>query len=132
MSKAFTKEDVELPERSGRQRSAAGLPPGAVNYVTQEGAARLSSEERQAAVVVPARPEPPASALFGTTVVLAQPDGTRVRYRIVGAPEAGIEPHWVSWVSPLGRQLLGLKVGDSLRESDDILAPAATVLALEP
>lgn len=132
MSKAFTREDVEPPERSGRQRAATGLPPGAVNYVTAEGAARLSPDERQGAVVVPARAEAPPSALFGTTVVLAQPDGTRVRHRIVGAPEADFEPHWVSWVSPLGRQLLGLKVGDTLRKSDDLLAPAATVVALEP
>lgn len=132
MSKAFTKEDVEPPERSGRHRAATGLPPGAVNYITAEGAARLSPEERHEAVIVPARTEAPAAALFGTTVVLAQPDGTKLRYRIVGAPEAGLEPHWVSWVSPLGRQLLGLKVGDALRKGDSLSAPAATVVALEP
>ena len=44
MSKAFTKEDVDPPERSGRVRSASGLPPGAANYITPSGAARLRQE----------------------------------------------------------------------------------------
>lgn len=45
VSKAFTKEDdAEPPERSGRVRPASGLPPGAVNYMTAEGADRLRTE----------------------------------------------------------------------------------------
>jgi hypothetical protein len=45
MSRAFVKEDVDLPERSGRKRSASGLPPGgATNYVTARGAKRLRDE----------------------------------------------------------------------------------------
>jgi hypothetical protein len=39
MSRAFVKEDVDLPERSGRKRSASGLPPGATNYISARGAA---------------------------------------------------------------------------------------------
>ena len=44
MSRAFIKEDVDLPERSGRKRSASGLPPGATNYITARGAKRLRDE----------------------------------------------------------------------------------------
>src|SRR5260370_42542000 len=44
MSRAFVKEDVDLPERSGRKRSASGLPPGATNYITARGAKRLRDE----------------------------------------------------------------------------------------
>src|ERR1700720_2776006 len=44
MSRAFIKEDVDLPERSGRKRSASGLPPGATNYITARGAKRLRNE----------------------------------------------------------------------------------------
>src|SRR3954469_25355180 len=44
MSRAFVKEDVDLPERSGRKRSASGLPPGAINYITGRGAKRLHDE----------------------------------------------------------------------------------------
>ena len=42
--RAFVKEDVDLPERSGRKRSASGLPPGATNYITARGAKRLRDE----------------------------------------------------------------------------------------
>ncbi|HVI77323.1 MAG TPA: hypothetical protein VM715_04025, partial [Candidatus Acidoferrum sp.] len=44
MSRAFVKEDVDPPERSGRKRSASGLPPGATNYITVRGAKRLRGE----------------------------------------------------------------------------------------
>ncbi len=44
MSRAFVKEDVDLPERSGRKRSTSGLPPGATNYITARGAKRLRDE----------------------------------------------------------------------------------------
>src|SRR5438105_12927417 len=44
MSRAFVKEDVDPPERSGRKRSASGLPPGATNYITARGAKRLRNE----------------------------------------------------------------------------------------
>src|ERR1041385_3814764 len=44
MSRAFVKEDVDPPERSGRKRSASGLPPGAANYITARGAERLRGE----------------------------------------------------------------------------------------
>src|SRR6186997_1688352 len=44
MSRAFIKEDVDPPERSGRKRSASGLPPGAINYITARGANRLRDE----------------------------------------------------------------------------------------
>jgi hypothetical protein len=44
MSRAFVKEDVDLPERSGRKRSASGLPPGATNYITARDAKRLRDE----------------------------------------------------------------------------------------
>jgi hypothetical protein len=47
MSRAFIKEDVDPPERSGRKRSASGLPPGATNYITARGARRLGDELNQ-------------------------------------------------------------------------------------
>jgi hypothetical protein len=44
VSRAFIKEDSDPPERSGRKRSASGLPPGASNYITARGAKRLRDE----------------------------------------------------------------------------------------
>jgi len=47
MSRAFVKEGVNLPKRSGRKRSASGLAPGATNYITARGAKRLLAELRR-------------------------------------------------------------------------------------
>ena len=44
MSRALVKEDIDLPERSGRKWLASGLPPGATNYITARGAKRLRDE----------------------------------------------------------------------------------------
>jgi hypothetical protein len=87
MSRAFIKEDVDPPERSGRKRSASGLPPGATNYITARGAKRLhdqlkklrlanASSERiveleqilASAHVVDAPDAPSNSVTFGATV----------------------------------------------------------------
>ena len=47
MSKAFTKEEIEIPERTGRTRHPSGLPAGAVNYMTAEGERRLRCELKE-------------------------------------------------------------------------------------
>ena len=44
MSKAFTRESDDLPDRPVPPRSAALLPPGAKNYLTPGGARRLRQE----------------------------------------------------------------------------------------
>jgi transcription elongation GreA/GreB family factor len=137
MSRAFVKEDVDLPERTGARRSPAGLPPGAVNYMTEEGAGALrrrlevltqaggDAEERQrleqtlaTAVTVP----PPATAdaaVFGSTVTLVNGEGETRTLRIVGADETGFAPENVSWVSPVGKALLGAALNQRLKLPPD-------------
>ena len=44
MSKAFTRESDDDSPRRLRARQSSGLPPGAVNYLTEEGARRLRAE----------------------------------------------------------------------------------------
>jgi len=145
MSKAFTKEDDDIPERVGRRRSGSGLPPGALNYWSERGALLLRREleelekhargENQdentaarleklrglleAATIVPTRTEAPDEVLFGTTVTVRAADGGLSRYRIVGVDEASLEPGWVSWVSPLAKSLLGAQVGQQVQLPDD-------------
>ena len=41
MSKAFTREDDDRPERPLARRQPSLLPPGAKNYLTPDGALRL-------------------------------------------------------------------------------------------
>lgn len=125
MSRAFVKEDVDVPERSKRRRSASGLPAGALNYLTAQGAARLRERSTQlrsagetAAAVELERTldsatvvEPPTAApdvvTFGATVKVRTASGAEETMRLVGVDEVDFEPGAVSWVSLTGRALLG-------------------------
>ena len=133
MSKAFTREDVDPPERIGRRRSASGLPPGAVNYITARGARRLQTELRKlrssggneerateiertlaSVQIVDPPDEPSNSVAFGATVTIECVDGTTGTYTVVGVEELGFEPDAVSWISPLGKILLAAELGDRI------------------
>jgi transcription elongation factor GreB len=134
MSRAFVKEDVDLPERSGRKRSASGLPPGATNYISARGAKRLrdeleklraggnASSERviglQQTLSLVEVVDPPDAAsnsvTFGATVTVEDNRGRIETYTIAGVDELNLEPDAVSWISPLGKALLAAELGDRI------------------
>ena len=137
MSRAFIKEDVDPPERSGRKRSASGLPPGATNYITARGArylrdelsklrsAKASSEriieleQILGSIHVVTPPDAPSkSVAFGATVELKDKEGATETFTIVGVDELGFEPEAVSWISPIGKALLAADMGDWIRLDD--------------
>src|SRR5262245_22215938 len=137
MSRAFVKEDVDPPERSGRKRSASGLPPGATNYITAHGAKRLRDELQKlrasnagseriielenilASVHVVDPPDPTSNSVgFGATVTVKDEKGLTESYTIVGVDEFDLEPDAVSWISPIGKALLAADMGGSLRLED--------------
>lgn len=137
MSRAFVKEDVDPPERSGRKRSASGLPPGATNYITARGARRLrdelkrlratnSSSERiielehilASSHVVDPREAPSSSVTFGATVTVRDKEGATETFTIVGVDELNLEQDAVSWISPLGKALLAADMGDWIKLDD--------------
>ena len=137
MSRAFVKEDVDPPERSGRKRSASGLPPGAANYMTAPGAKRLGEElailratnKNNARVteleqilesvqVVDAPEAPSNSVTFGATVTLKDKKGAAETYTIVGVDEVDLEPDAVSWISPIGTALLNADLGNWITLED--------------
>src|ERR1700682_5491485 len=137
MSRAFIREDVDPPERRRRKRSASGLPPGAVNYMTEGGAARLQAElirlraagddtERIAelerilgSVKVVVRPDAPSrSVSFGATVTVSDADGKTESYTVVGVDELDSAPNAVSWISPIGKSLLASELGDRVTLED--------------
>jgi len=137
VSRAFIKEDVDPPERSGRKRSASGLPPGATNYITARGAKRLRDElqklratnagsegigelERILASVHVVDPPDPASnsVSFGATVTVKDKKGLAETYTVVGVDELDLEPDAVSWISPIGKALLAADMGDSIGLAD--------------
>jgi transcription elongation factor GreB len=130
MSRAFVKEDVDPPEPRRRARSAFGLPPGALNYVTALGAARLRRElddARRASspdtdritelehvlasvTVVEAPSESTTSVAFGTAVTVRDSAGELQTYRVVGVNELDLYENAVSWISPWGRVLLAAEL----------------------
>ena len=137
MSRAFIKEDVDPPERSGRKRSASGLPPGAMNYITARGANRLRDElqklrssnagnERVAELehilasihVVDPPDRVSNSVSFGATVTVKDAKGLTETYTVVGVDELDLEPDAVSWISPMGKALLAADMGHSIRLPD--------------
>ncbi len=137
MSRAFVKEDVDLPERSGRKRSASGLPPGATNYITARGAKHLRDEleKRRAAntdskrvaeleqilvsVHVVDPPDPASNSVsFGATVTVKAKKGRTETYTVVGVDELDLEPDAVSWISPIGKALLAADISDWITLED--------------
>jgi transcription elongation GreA/GreB family factor len=136
MSRAFIKEDVDPPERSGRKRSASGLPPGATNYITARGAKRLRDELEKlraanadervmelehilASVYVVDPPDPASNSVaFGATVTVKDAKGVTETYTVVGVDEPDLEPDAVSWISPIGKTLLAADMGHSIKLAD--------------
>jgi transcription elongation GreA/GreB family factor len=147
VSRAFIKEDVDLPERSGRKRSASGLPPGATNYITARGAKRLRNELQKlraananskrvaevqqilASVHVVDPPDPASNSVtFGATVTVKDKKGRTETYAVVGVDELGFEPDAVGWISPIGKALLAADMGDWITLED---GRAAKIVKIE-
>jgi transcription elongation factor GreB len=137
VSRAFVKEDVDPPERSGRRRSASGLPPGAINYITARGANRLRHELQKlrassaasertielenilASVQVVDPPDAASNSVaFGATVTVKDAKGVTETYTVVGVDELDLEADAVSWISPIGKVLLAADMGHSIRLED--------------
>ncbi len=115
-------------------RSASGLPAGARNYLTAAGArrwrARVAEWRRapkrhadeireleellESATVVEVREPPPEGVAFGARVTVRFEDGTVEAFRIVGVDELAFFTDAVSWISPVGKALLGADLGDSV------------------
>jgi len=146
MSRAFIKEDVDPPERSGRKRSASGLPPGATNYITARGARRLGDELNQlraanasserimeleqilASVHVVDPPDALSNSVtFGATVTVVDKNNTTETFTIVGVDELNSERDAVSWISPVGKALLDADMGDWITLQDGRSAKIAKI-----
>ena len=53
------------------------------------------------------------NVVFGVTISAQDENGQVYTYQIVGEDEADIKANKISWVSPLAKALIGLKVNDS-------------------
>jgi transcription elongation factor GreB len=66
----------------------------------------------ESARLVPMAVQAPEKIAFGCRVTVATPDGDEIAYTLVGEDEADAERGLVSWVSPLGKALLGAQEGN--------------------
>ncbi len=115
----FTK--VERPEVTRIVAWAAGNGDRSENADYQYGKKRLREIDKRLAfltkriddaeIVDPLKIKSD-KVQFGATVVIADEDGKKKTYTIVGIDEVDTTRSWISWISPIGRALLGKKVGD--------------------
>jgi transcription elongation GreA/GreB family factor len=127
VSRAFVKEDVDLPE-SPRRR--LGVPVPELNLVTPAGLAAARAEleslsrtggdpdriRELADHLATAEEAPPpddrGSVGLGARVTVEDDDGKPHVYEIVGAIEADAKAGKISWQSPLAQALWGARAGD--------------------
>lgn len=74
----------------------------------------LKAQLERAEVVDPSG-QPRDEAHFGAAVRIAGADGKTHRFQIVGDDEADVAAGKISWASPLGKAMMGAKVGDTVK-----------------
>jgi transcription elongation GreA/GreB family factor len=144
MSRAFVNEDTHidaLPDRPVSEHPNFVTSEGLALIETALEAARHAHAEAQAegdrerlasagrdlrywnarrATAQLRAAEPDADVVqFGHTVTIERDDGRRQTFRIVGEDEADPAKGSISYVSPLGRSLLGRRIGDVVRAGKD-------------
>lgn len=74
----------------------------------------LTKRLDNAEVIDPATREKTDQVFFGATVTVADEAGSEKTYSIVGIDEADVGRGRISWISPLARQLLKAREGDTV------------------
>ena len=128
MSKAFTKEDDDVPAPPVRRR---GVPVPEPNFMTAAGVQSVRAElerlardagdpdrirelsDHLATAQVVAFEDRDVVGL-GAAVTVEDESGKRTTYRLVGAIEADPKRGWLSWQTPIANALWGARAGDSI------------------
>ncbi|GAB4369818.1 MAG: GreA/GreB family elongation factor [Kiloniellaceae bacterium] len=103
--KQYEAERATLKEHGDELASQSHLP-----RVEQE--LRYWDERLRTAILVDPAKQPRDKVAFGAVVTVADADGKKHDYQIVGEDEAEPQNGKVSYVSPLARALDGAEVGD--------------------
>jgi transcription elongation factor GreB len=91
---------------------------------------RELSERMDSLTVIAPAPHPSGRAYFGAWVTVEQDDGEERRYRLVGPDEFDVESGLISVNAPLGKALLGKRVGDVARVRRPAGTTEVTVVAI--
>ena len=81
---------------------------------TLEAEIRYLDKRIQCAIPVAVDEQQGTEIRFGATVSLVDENNQEYTFKIVGEDEADAGRGLISWVSPLGREMLGKQAGDSL------------------
>ena len=85
---------------------------GMVEAKIRDIEARLSHSE----TIDPLKLGAPSKVVFGTTIKIEDIDsGEKKTYSIYGSEESNVEKGWISFESPIARQLMGKEVGDVVK-----------------
>jgi transcription elongation factor GreB len=112
---------VERPRVTREVEAAAALGDRSENAEYIYGKLRLREIDRrlrflakrlETLVVVHATAAQHGRVFFGATVELVDEEGKELAYRLVGGDEIDVERRWISVESPVGKALLGKRVGD--------------------
>src|SRR5579884_1244044 len=111
----------ELPEELKRARALGDLSENAEYIMAKQrqdyvGARLAQLKKRMADLsLVNVNNIPKDRIAFGSQVVLYDIDrDTEVNYRLVTSEESDVSKGWISTTSPIGRSLMGKKVGDQV------------------
>jgi len=119
------KIEGQIPSlESARREAKAGDDNAALKHAERD--LRYWNQRRARARAVEPRPDPDV-ARFGVNVSLLFDDGTERAFRLVGEDEAEPTCGLVSWVSPLGRALVGKRIGDEV----EAMGRNAEIVALD-
>lgn len=112
----------ELPKELKRARALGDLSENAEFHMAKQrqdyvGARLIQLKQRLASLsLINMNNIPKDRIAFGSTVVLYDVDrDAQVEYRLVTSEEADVSKGLISTTSPIGRGLMGKKVGDSVK-----------------
>ncbi len=118
-AKSLQEELTRLLEKKQPLPGAEGDAATPPDPATRQLDARIRHLREILASIVVA--EPPSTerdkVRFGATVVVRRPNNEAVTYQIVGVDEADPDEGRVSWLSPLARQLLTRRTGETIQFS---------------
>ena len=124
-------EELKRAKDAGRASANAELQAARDDQGRIEGRIRQLENILRSAKVIAPESAPPQFVKLGSRVTLADLLGNPVQYEIVGSMEANPRQGRISNESPVGRALLGRRVGEQVA----VLAPGGvinyTVVAIE-
>lgn len=104
---------AELQER--RAQLVAADDPLSKQHLRQvQRDLRYFQQRLETAILVEVSSQPRDEVHFGAMVDVADDDGKHYTFSIVGEDEADVGAGKISWASPLGKAMIGSKVGDSV------------------